>query len=345
MSERHFLSDNASGIHATVLEALCAANTGHAPAYGQDNWTVALEPVMHRHFGEQAQVLPVLTGTAANIIALASVLRPHEAVICADSSHLHRDECGAPERFLGCKLLTARSSEGKLTTDAIAPLLRDTDMVHRVAPRVVSVAQCTEWGTVYTPGELRSLADFCHDHGLLLHVDGARVCNAAAALNCSLHEITTACGVDLLSFGGSKNGLLAAEAVVALRPGLTDAAAYHQKQAMQLASKMRFVAAQLIALLEGDLWHDNAIHANRMAALLEAQVRDAVRIVMPVQSNAVFAQLNPAAIASLQQSHRFGLWDSGAGIVRWMTTFDTTEDDVRAFAADIVSICKQDSQS
>jgi threonine aldolase len=336
-----FLSDNASGVHPEVVAALSKANRGHAAAYGHDACTERAVAILRKHFGSRVEVLLALTGTGANVIALQSVLRSHEAVICADCAHMHRDECGAPEKFTGAKLLPARTTAGKLSPDTIRPLLQDTSMVHRVQPRIVSVSQCTELGTVYTIAELRDLAGFCRENDLLLHMDGARLSNAAVALGVSLKETSADCGVDILSFGGTKNGLMGAEAVVFFEPRLAVAAAFARKQAMQLCSKMRFVSVQLEALLDGDLWQRNASHANAMAARLARAVEgiEAVQIVMPVETNAVFARIAPAQIAELQSSVVFAVWDSAQSIVRWMTSFDTTADEVDGFAERIRDVC------
>lgn len=344
MSNRsYFISDNAAGVHPEVLSALAAANSGHAIAYGNDAWTARAGELLRQHFGHHAEIFLMLTGTGANVLALACALEPWQAVICADCAHLYRDECGAPEKFAGVKLLPARSSGGKLTPESIAPLLRDNGMVHRVQPRVVTVSQCTEWGTVYTPEELGCLAAFCHSNDLLLHVDGARLCNAAAALDASLSALTTDCGVDMLSFGGTKNGLMGAEALVFLEPSLARAAGYYRKQAMQLGSKMRFVAAQFEALLANDLWLRSARHANAMAHRLAAALAsvDAVEIVMPVESNAIFARMPLDDAKVLQETHVFAVWDSEQSIVRWMTAFDTTEDEVDEFAERISAVTRK----
>jgi len=331
--QRFFLSDNASGIHPRVLEAIAHANRGHAPAYGLDPLTRQAQALCSRQFGEGSRTLFVQTGTAANVLALQSVLNSYESVICARTSHLHLDECGAPEKFTGSKLLIAEPEHGKLIPDAIAPLLVDTDMVHRTQPRVVSVAQCTEWGTVYRPEELQALADFCHGHNMLLHLDGARLCYAAAALGVSLGEASTACGVDLLSFGGTKVGAMNAEAVVFADRALVERAGFYRKQAMQLTSKMRFIAAQFTGLLEGELWRELADHANRMAAALADAVASIqqVEVVAPVETNVVFARIPKAWLKPLQAEFPFALWDSRRSIVRWMTSFDTCLEDVEAF--------------
>lgn len=312
---------------------LQVASAGHAPAYGGDQVTRNAEQLFRQHFGESARSYLVGTGTAANVIGLRSVTDSYHSIIAADCSHLHWDECGALERFTGCKLLLAKTRHGKIDPDGIAPHLRDTDMVHRAQPKVVSISQCTELGTVYSIEELRRLAEFCHGHDLLLHVDGARLCNAAVALDATLAQLTSEVGVDLLSFGGTKNGLLAAEAIVVLRPAIAEQVEFYRKQGMQLTSKMRFVAAQLVALLQGELWRENASHSNAMARLLADQVEgiEQIDIVHPVQTNVVFARIPQAWVATLQQHCQFHVWDSHQCIVRWMTSFDTTEEDIEAF--------------
>lgn len=343
MTRSFFISDNAAGVHPEVLDAIVNANRGHAVAYGHDSWTERAEALLRRHFGEQAAAFLVLTGTGANVLALECMLDSWQAVICADCSHLNRDECGAPEKFLGSKLLPAPTVLGKLTPETIEPLLQDTAMVHRAQPRVVSIAQCTEWGTVYTPDELRTLADFCHARKLLLHMDGARLSNAAAALDTSLAGASTDCGVDVVSFGGTKNGLMGAEAVILADPALAEPAGHLRKQAMQLASKMRYLAAQLEALLADDLWLRNARHANAMAARLARGIAgsEGLETVMPVETNAVFVRLPLTDAAALQETHVFAVWDSRTSVVRWMTAFDTAPDDVDAFVRRITAVVSQ----
>ncbi len=330
---RCFASDNAAGVHPDVMTALAEANRGYAIAYGADPWTARAEKVFAEHFGDAARAYPVLTGTGANVIALACVARPFHGVICADGAHLHRDECGAPEWHLGSKLLPGVTQHGKLSIEAIEPLVYATRGVHSVKPRVVTISQCTEVGTVYTADEVRAIADFCHSHDLLLHVDGARLCNAAAALDVSLRELTTEAGVDLLSFGGTKNGLMAAEAVLVLNPACGADVEFIRKQGMQLVSKMRFVSAQFVALLEGDLWLKNAQHANAMARKLAdaATAVAGVRLAHPVETNGVFAVLKPEWIEPLQAHTMFHVWDAEQSIVRWMTAFDTSSDMVNGF--------------
>jgi threonine aldolase len=336
-----FASDNHAGAHPDVLAAIARANDGHAPAYGADPWTARAEELLRAHFGERARSYLVFNGTAANVLCLRAMCRPWESVVCAATSHVNVDEGGAPERIAGVKLHALDTPDGKLTPELVATRLGRRGDEHAVQPRVVSVSQSTELGTRYGPDELAALADFAHEHGLLLHVDGARLSNAAAALGVPLRAIATDAGVDALSFGGTKNGLLLGEAVVLLAPGLADGFAYLRKQTLQLASKGRFLAAQFVAMLDGDLWRRNAAHANAMAARLAAAVADApgMRITQPVQANGVFAVLPPAATALLQRDFRFYTWDATTGEVRWMCSWDTTPAEVDAFAAAVVRAC------
>lgn len=335
-SARGFASDNRAGVHPDVLAAIAAANAGHAASYGADEYTERLQRRIQEHFGPDAQAFPVFNGTAANVLCLRAACRPWEAAICADTAHLNVDECGAPEAIAGVKLMSVAAVHGKLTPELVGPLAvsRRGDE-HQVQPRVVSISQSTELGTVYTVEEVRALADLAHAHGLVLHVDGARLSNAAAALGLPLRALTTDAGVDVVSFGGTKNGLLGAEAVVFLTPELADGFLYLRKQSLQLASKMRFLAVQLEALLTDELYRTLASHANAMAARLADAVRDTpgIAITRPVQANAVFATLPPVAAARLQERFAFYVWDEQSGEVRWMCAWDTTPEDVDAFAA------------
>jgi threonine aldolase len=332
-ARRGFASDNASTVHPEVLDAITAANTGHVYGYGHDSLTEALTERFKQEFGEQVRAFPVWGGTAANVLSLRATCRAWEAAICAPSAHLNVDECGAPEAIAGIKLLIADGEHGKLSPASLERVIARVGDEHAVQARVVSISQCTELGTVYEAGEVSALAQLAHDRGLLLHMDGARLANAAAAVGCSLRAMTTDAGVDVLSFGGTKNGLLGAEAVVFLDPGLADGFEFLRKQSLQLASKMRFLAAQLHALLEGELWLRCASNANAMAALLAQRVRDlpGVTITRPVQTNAVFARLPPEAIVELQRQFDFYVWDERAHEVRWMCSWDTTEQDVAEF--------------
>lgn len=327
-----FGSDNHAGVHPDVLAAIAEANTGDAPSYGDDPWTRRAEQLFKAHFGPDAEAYPVFTGTGANVLALGSLLRPYEAAICSAVAHVNTDECGAPERHLGAKLLPAETVNAKMTVDTVARQFWGIGDEHHVQARVLTITQSTEHGTRYSLDELRELTDWAHRNDLLVHVDGARIANAAAGLGVSLGDATTACGVDVLSFGGTKNGALGAEAVVFLRPGLSAGFRYHRKQAMQLASKARFISAQLVALLTDDLWHRNAAHANAMAQRLAAGVTAAgVEVTRPVEANAVFALPPREVIAPLQERFPFYVWDASTGEVRWMTHFNTSEDQVDDF--------------
>jgi threonine aldolase len=336
-SGRGFGSDNHAGVLPEVLGAIQAANSGHAVSYGGDEWTARTEDLFRAHFGDQARSALVFNGTGANVVALQAVLRSYETAICAHTAHLNVDECGAPERVAGIKLLPIETADGKLTPALVEPRLVRFGDEHAVQPRIVSITQSTELGTVYTPDEIQTLADQAHDHGMLLHVDGARLANAAAALDAPLRAITTDVGVDVLSFGGTKNGLLLGEAVVFLRAGLGDEVAFLRKQSMQLASKMRYIAAQFEALLGDDLWLRTAAHANSMARRLASAVAtiEGVEITQRVEANAVFARVPPGAAAALQERWRFYVWDENTGEVRWMCSWDTTAEDVDEFAADV----------
>ncbi|MFI0742867.1 threonine aldolase family protein [Streptomyces sp. NPDC021100] len=330
---RGFASDNYAGAHPEVLAALALANGGHQIAYGEDQYTEHLQEVFRSHFGPTAEAFPVFNGTGANVVALQAVTERWGAVICAASAHINVDECGAPERVGGLKLLTVPTPHGKLTPELIDREAWGWDDEHRAQPQVVSIAQTTELGTCYTPEEIREICDHAHERGMKVHLDGSRAANAAATLGVPLRAFTTDAGVDLLSFGGTKNGLLFGECVVVLNPGAVKAMKHLRKLSMQLASKMRFVSVQFEALLAGDLWLRSASHANAMAARLAEGVRavDGVEVLHPVESNAVFARLPREVSERLQKRYRFYFWDEAAGDVRWMCSFDTTEDDVDAF--------------
>jgi threonine aldolase len=335
---RAFASDNYAPILPEAMEAIAAANHGHAVSYGADSWTSRLDARVRELFGGSAVVFPVFNGTGANVVGLRSMLRPWQGVVCADSAHLNVDEGGAPEALAGIKLLTVPTPDGKLTPELVETRRVRIGDEHVVQPGVVSVTQSTELGTLYTVDELAELSAYTHAHGMLLHVDGARLANAAASLDVELREITTDIGADVVSFGGTKVGLLAGEAVVVLRPELVESLPYLRKQSMQLASKMRFVSAQLLALLEGDLWRRAAGHANAMALRLARGVDSVVEITQAVRANAVFAILPEDATLALQREFKFYVWNEHTGEVRWMCSWDTTEEDVDAFVAAILDV-------
>jgi threonine aldolase len=334
---KSFGSDNHAGVHPAVLRAIADANPGDAVAYGADEWTGQATAELRAAFGA-ADAFLVLNGSGANVLGLSLLLRRHEAVICAESAHIHTDECGAPERLLGTKLLPVPSADGKITPELIAEKLSGRGDDHRSQPGVVAITQSTELGTCYTLAELRKIADFCRASDLRLYLDGARLANAAVTLDCSLAGLAEC--ADVLSFGATKNGAMGAEALIVMRDGLGADGPYLRKQQTQLTSKMRFVAAQLSVLLRDDLWRANAAHANAMARRLAdgTEAIDGVEIVYPVQANAVFARLTPRHIAALQQRDwTFHVWEEGENVVRWMTAFDTSEADVDTFLADIRS--------
>jgi threonine aldolase len=329
---RGFASDNAATIHPEVLAAIERANSGHAFGYGHDDYTHAVEGRMAEAFGAQRAFL-VFNGTGANVLSLRAACGRWEAVICAETAHLNTDECGAPEAIAGVKLLTAPTAQGKLDPELVRGLIAHIGDEHAVQPRVVSISQSTELGTVYSLAEVGAIAEVAHDHGLLVHVDGARLSNAAAALGVGLAEASA--GVDVLSFGGTKNGLMLGEAVIFFDAALAQSFLFLRKQSMQLASKMRFMAAQFDALLTDELWRRNAGHANAMARALADAVdgMSGVTITRPVQANAVFAVLPAAATETLKAEFPFYDWNESTGEVRWMCAWDTTEDDVTRFAA------------
>jgi len=334
---RGFASDNNSGIHPAILEAIVAANAGHVVGYGNDLYTREAEAAIRRHFGDGCYPFFVYGGTGGNVIGLQALVRPYEAVICADTAHIHADECGAVERHAGCKLLTVPTADGKLTTDLIAQGIVGLGDPHSVQPKVVSITQATELGTIYTAAEIRTIADFVHERGMYLHVDGARFANAAAALGVSLREISTDAGVDVLTFGGTKNGLMLGEAVIVFDERLREGMPFLRMQGMQLSSKMRFISAQFTALLTDDLWLRNAQTANSMASLLASEIRDitTITITQEVQTNAIFARMPREAVEQLRRDYFFYDWDEAASEVRWVCSFDTTAEDVTAFAAAI----------
>jgi threonine aldolase len=331
---RSFASDNNATVHPEVLEAIRRANQGHAVGYGDDSQTEAAVAKFREEFGADVAVYFVFNGTAANVLSLQALTRPFEAVLCPELSHIYTDECGAPEKATGCKLIPLAAPDGKLTVETVAHAYHGIGDQHHVQPRVISITQSTEMGTIYKPAEIEAMARFAHKREMFLHMDGARISNAVAAQRLSLRQATRDLGVDVLSFGGTKNGLMGVEAVVFFRPELAKDFLFVRKQGMQLASKMRFMSAQMEALLTNDLWRRNAEHANRMARLLEEEVRKipGARIVYPVEANGVFAQIPRKAISKIQERYFFYVWSEEESVVRWMCSFDTTEEDVRQFA-------------
>jgi threonine aldolase len=362
--KRGFGSDNHSGISPEILKAIAAANTDHALAYGDDEWCARTEALFREHFGPQAKVYFVFNGTGANVLCIDAMCRSHEAVVCAETAHINVDECGAPQRVVGCRLLTVDTPDGKLTPELVKTRLHGFGFEHHSQPRAISITQSTELGTLYTLDEIRALADLAHSYHMYLHMDGARLANAAVALGCTFKEMTTDLGVDCLSFGGTKNGMLMGESCVLLNPALDVDMKYRRKQMTQLCSKMRFIAAQFEAYLGGvqssaeecktnenyvPLWKRNAMHSNAMAQMLQKELQElmslhslalhctpqhsSIKIMYPVQVNSVFVQLPADIWHALQKEYFFYDWDEAQNVVRWMCSFDTTEEDIHAFVA------------
>ncbi len=334
---RSFASDNNAGVHPEIVEAIRAVNEGHVIAYGDDDITARAVKLFRKHFGKDVEVFFVFGGTGANTLGLKAITKPYQAVICAETAHINVDECGAPEKFTGCKLIALQTPDGKLRVEQLEPLVHVFGNEHHVQPRVVSISQATEMGTVYSKQELKAIAKFAHANNMLLHVDGARLANAAANLNASLKEITADAGVDVLSFGGTKNGMIYGEAVVFFDPKLARDFKYIRKQGMHLPSKMRFISAQFETLLSGDLWRRSATHANRMARLLATELEKVpggkISLTQKVEANGVFAVVPKQFIPQLQKKYFFYVWSEAISEVRLMCSFDTTEEDIHEFVA------------
>jgi len=333
MNIRGFASDNNAGASPEVIRKLEEVNQGHVVGYGDDPYTAAAVELFRKHFGQDAIPYLVFTGTAANVLSIAAGGSPFNSVFCAETAHIQVDECGAPERFTGCKLIPVSTGNGKITPSMLTKHMTGFGFEHHSQPGILSISQTTEMGTLYQADEIRELAEFAHKYGMILHMDGARLSNAAAALGLSLKEITRDAGVDILSFGGTKNGLMAAESVVFFRKELSETFKYIRKQGMQLASKMRFVAAQFIAFFENDLWLENARHANTMAQKLYEAIKDIpeITITQKVEANGIFAIIPKNIISRLQEEFFFYVWNEDRGEVRWMTSFDTTDTDIENF--------------
>lgn len=341
--KKGFASDNNSGVHPKLFKAMEAANQGHFVGYGDDPFTQKAINVFKERFGENAAVFFVFNGTGANVLSLSTVTQSFHSVICAETAHIQEDECGAPEKFTGCKLLPVEPVEGKLTPEAIKVHLKGFDFEHHSQPKVISISQVTEMGTVYQPGEIKALAELAHKNNMLLHMDGARIANAAISLNMDFKAFTVDCGVDILSFGGTKNGMMMGEAVLFFNKDLTFNTKYIRKQSMQLYSKMRFVGAQFLAYFKNDLWKETAIQANNMAKLLESEIAKIpeIKITHPVDANGIFAIVPRKIIEPLQERFFFYIWDDTLPEVRWMTSFDTTEQEIFEFVGLINELLKE----
>lgn len=333
MTKKTFASDNYAGIHPDILQAIIDTNTNHAKAYGNDDYTKMAAEAFHQHFGKDNDVFFVFNGTGANVTSIASANKSFQAVICAETAHIQMDECGAPEKFTGSKLLLVPTTNGKITVEKMQRYMLRVGDEHHVQPGVISISQSTEYGTVYTVDEIKALADFAHANNMYLHMDGARISNAAVSLDLEYRAFTKDAGVDVLSYGGTKNGMMVGEAVVFFNRELAKNFLFIRKQSMQLASKMRFISAQFQALLSNDLWKKNAAHANTMAAHLAKELANipAIKITQPVQANAIFAIIPKALISQLQEKIYFYVWNEMTSEVRIMTSFDTTLDEVNSF--------------
>ncbi len=338
--KRGFASDNNSGIHPEILSALSTANVDHAVGYGGDELTQQAISRFKQEFGEPTDVYFVFNGTGANVLSLSTLTRSFHSVICAETAHIQVDECGAPEKFTGSKLLSVDTIKGKITPEGIAKYLHGFDFEHHSQPGIVSISQVTELGTVYSVDEIKAITSLAHQHGLFVHMDGARIANAAVALNLPFRAFTVDAGIDVLSFGGTKNGMMIGEAVLFFNPELSKSTKYIRKQSMQLFSKMRFVSAQFLAYFNNELWKRNATHSNRMARLLENEIRKipAIQLTQNVEANGVFAIVPREIIPQLQEKYFFYMWDEHRSEVRWMTSFDTQEEDILNFVALIKSL-------
>lgn len=334
-TRRSFASDNNAGVHPELIDAIKEANDGHVIAYGDDPYTARAIKQFQKHFGKDVSVHFVFGGTGANVLGLQAVTKSYEAIICAQTAHINVDECGAPEKFTGSKLLSVPTPDGKVRVEYIEHFLDGVGFEHHVQPRVISISQSTEMGTVYTLMELKTLANFAHRNNMLLHLDGARIANAAVSLKASFKEMTADSGVDVLSFGGAKNGMMYGEAVVFLNKKLGGDFKYIRKQGMHLPSKMRFISAQFERLLQNDLWRQSAEHSNRMARILAKELETVpnVKLTQPVEANGVFALIPRKYVAALQKEYFFYVWNEETSEVRFMTSFDTTEEDIREFVA------------
>ena len=338
--KRGFASDNNSGIHPEILNALSVANEGHAVGYGGDQITEMAIQRFKQEFSEKTDVYFVFNGTGANVLSLSTLTRSFHSVICAETAHIQVDECGAPEKFTGCKLLPVEVKQGKITPEGIAKYLHGFDFEHHSQPKVISISQVTELGTVYSVEEIKAITSLAHQYGLFVHMDGARLANAAVALDLPFRAFTVDAGIDVLSFGGTKNGMMLGEAVLFFNSDLSVNTKYIRKQSMQLYSKMRFVSAQFLAYFNNELWKKNATHSNKMAQLLEQEVKNipAIQLTQKVEANGVFALVPPEIIPQLQEKYFFYMWDEKRSEVRWMTSFDTTEEDIYNFTTLIKSL-------
>lgn len=334
---RSFASDNNSGVHPLILDAIVKANDNHAVGYGDDPWTTAAAEKIKEIFGETASPFFVFNGTGANSVALQAVTRPFHSILCAETAHINVDECGAPARMTGCAVVAIPTPDGKLTPELIKPRLQNFGVCHHSQPKAVYISQVSELGTVYTVEEVRAIADLLHSYDMYLHMDGARLANACAYLQCPMKQVTVDAGVDILSFGGTKNGMMMGEAVISFRPEITENLSYIRKQSAQLASKLRYLSAQFLPYLENDLWLENATKSNRSALKLAEVLKQypEIRFTQKVESNQLFFTLPEKPLAKLQEKHFFYMWNEAAHEARLVTSWDTTDEDIEMFGQDL----------
>ncbi len=339
---RSFASDNNSGVHPLVMQALINANDGHAVGYGDDEWTSKAVLKLKEIFGNEASPFFVFNGTGANSVALQAVTRPFNSILCAETAHINVDECGAPGRMTGCSIVTIPTEDGKLTPELIKPHLHNFGVCHHSQPKAVYISQVSELGTIYTVEEVKAISELLHSYNMYLHMDGARLANACAYLNCSMKEITVDAGVDILSFGGTKNGMMMGEAVISFRPEVTENLAYIRKQSAQLASKLRYMSAQFLPYLENNLWLENARHANKCALkLAEAMSKfDEIKFTQKIESNQLFFILPADVLAKLQEKYFFYVWNDARNEARLVTSWDTTDEDIDSFIATLDQIMR-----
>lgn len=330
---RSFASDNNSGVHPQVMQALSEANKDHALGYGDDSWTEEATRKIRQAFTPDCEPLFVFNGTGSNVVALQLMTRPYNSIVCAETAHIYVDECGSPVKMTGCQIRPIATLDGKLTPELITPYLHGFGDQHHSQPAAIYLSQCTELGTIYTPEELKAITTLAHQHGMRVHMDGARIASACAALNLSLKAMTVDCGIDVLSFGGTKNGLMMGECVVVFDESLKAEARFVRKQSAQLASKMRYLSCQFTAYLTGDLWLKNATHANAMAHRLYEALNGypGVRFIQKAESNQLFLTMPRPVIDRMLQSYFFYFWNEAADEIRLVTSFDTTEQDIDDF--------------
>lgn len=339
---RSFASDNNSGVHPLVMQALINANDGHAVGYGDDEWTSKAVLKLKEIFGNEASPFFVFNGTGANSVALQAVTRPFNSILCAETAHINVDECGAPGRMTGCYIVTIPTEDGKLTPELIKPHLHNFGVCHHSQPKAVYISQVSELGTIYTVEEVKAISELLHSYNMYLHMDGARLANACAYLNCSMKEITVDAGVDILSFGGTKNGMMMGEAVISFRPEVTENLAYIRKQSAQLASKLRYMSAQFLPYLENNLWLENARHANKCALKLADALSkfDEIKFTQKIESNQLFFILPADVLAKLQEKYFFYVWNDARNEARLVTSWDTTDEDIDSFIATLDQIMR-----